>query len=49
VNRTRSNQLAVRGFLPFEVHLDGTRLHRREQFGWQPTPGMRVGRVTART
>jgi hypothetical protein len=31
VNHTRLNQLAVRGFVPFEVHVDGTRLYRREQ------------------
>jgi hypothetical protein len=31
VNHTRLNQLAVRGFVPFEVHADGTRLYRREQ------------------
>jgi hypothetical protein len=31
VNHTRLNQLAVRGFLPFEMHADGTRLYRREQ------------------
>jgi hypothetical protein len=31
VNHTRLNQLAVRGFVPFEMHLDGTRLYRRAQ------------------
>jgi hypothetical protein len=31
VNHTRLNQLAVRGFVPFEMHADGTRLYRREQ------------------
>ncbi len=31
VNVTRLNQLAVRGFLPFEVHADGPRLYRRQQ------------------
>ncbi len=31
VNVTRLNQLAARGFLPFETHADGTRLYRREQ------------------
>jgi hypothetical protein len=31
VNDTRPNQLAVGGFVPFEVHLDGRRLSRREQ------------------
>ena len=28
---TRLNQLAVRGFVPFEMHVDGTRLYRRAQ------------------
>jgi hypothetical protein len=27
----RLNQLAVRGFVPFEMHVDGTRLYRRAQ------------------
>jgi hypothetical protein len=27
----RLNQLAGKGFLPFEVHVDGTRLYRRQQ------------------
>jgi hypothetical protein len=31
VNHARLNQLAVRGFVPFEMHADGTRLYRREQ------------------
>lgn len=31
VNHTRLNQLAVRGFVPFEMHVDGVRLYRREQ------------------
>jgi hypothetical protein len=31
VNHTRLNQLAVRGFIPFEMHADGTRLYRRAQ------------------
>jgi hypothetical protein len=31
VNVTRLNQLAVRGFLPFETTADGTMLYRREQ------------------
>jgi hypothetical protein len=31
INITRLNQLAVRGFVPFELHVDGTRLYRREQ------------------
>lgn len=31
VNVSRLNQLATRGFLPFAVHVDGTRLYRREQ------------------
>ncbi len=31
VNVARLNQLAAKGFLPFEVHADGTRLYRREQ------------------
>jgi hypothetical protein len=31
VNHTRLNQLAVRGFVPFELHVDGTRLYRRAQ------------------
>jgi hypothetical protein len=31
VNRTRLNQLAVGGFLPFVLHVDGTRLCRRAQ------------------
>jgi hypothetical protein len=31
VKVSRLNQLATRGFLPFEVHADGTRLYRREQ------------------
>jgi hypothetical protein len=31
VNHTRLNQLAVRGFVPFEMHVDGTRLYRRAQ------------------
>jgi hypothetical protein len=43
VNHTRLNQLAVRGFLPFEVHVDGTRLYRREQLKVGAEPGMRVG------
>lgn len=30
-NVSRLNQLATRGFLPFEVHADGTRMYRREQ------------------
>jgi hypothetical protein len=31
VNHPRLNQLAVGGCVPFEVHVDGTRLYRREQ------------------
>lgn len=31
VNIARLNQLVAKGFLPFEVHADGTRLYRREQ------------------
>lgn len=31
VSVARLNQLARRGFVPFEVHADGTRLYRREQ------------------
>lgn len=31
VNIARLNQLAAKGFLPFEVHADGTRMYRREQ------------------
>lgn len=30
VNVSRLNQLALRGFLPFEVHADGTRYRREE-------------------
>ncbi len=31
VGETRLNQLGAKGFLPFEVHADGTRMYRREQ------------------
>lgn len=31
VNVARLNQLAAKGFLPFEVHADGTRMYRRRQ------------------
>lgn len=31
VNIARLKQLVAKGFLPFEVHADGTRLYRREQ------------------
>ncbi len=31
VNVARLNQLVAKGFLPFEVHADGTRMYRREQ------------------
>ncbi len=31
VNIARLNQLVAKGFLPFEVHADGTRMYRREQ------------------
>ncbi len=31
VNKNRLNQLAGKGYLPFAVHADGTRLYRREQ------------------
>ena len=31
VNVARLNQLVAKGFLPFEVHVDGTRMYRREQ------------------
>jgi len=31
VNVSRLNQLARKGFLPFEVHADGARLYRRLQ------------------
>ena len=31
VNVTRLNALAARGFVPFAVHSDGTRMYRREQ------------------
>ena len=31
VNLARLNQLAAKGFLPFAVHADGTRLYRRRQ------------------
>ncbi len=31
VNVSRLNALVTRGFVPFEVHTDGTRLYRREQ------------------
>jgi len=31
VNVARLNQLVAKGFLPYEVHADGTRMNRREQ------------------
>jgi hypothetical protein len=31
VNHTRLNQLVVRGFILFEMHVDGTRLYRRAE------------------
>ncbi len=31
VNVARLNQLVAKGFLPFEVHADGTRMFRRDQ------------------
>lgn len=31
VNVARLNRLAGKGFVPFELHADGTRLYRREQ------------------
>ena len=31
VNVSRLNQLATRGFLPFVMHSDGTRMYRRKQ------------------
>jgi hypothetical protein len=30
VNRTRLNQLAGKGLVPFEMHANGTRMYRRE-------------------
>jgi hypothetical protein len=31
VNVARLNQLATKGFQPFELHADGSRMYRREQ------------------
>jgi hypothetical protein len=31
VNVTRLNELVAKGYIPFEVHADGTRLYRRAQ------------------
>jgi hypothetical protein len=47
VNLTRLNQLATRGFVPFEIHADGTRLYRREQL--EVVSNARAVRWDART
>lgn len=44
MNVARLNQLANKGFLPFEVHADGTRLYRRRVSSrWSRTLGRLVG------